>query len=275
MPSYKRIYVGKLPRDVTDREIRRHFDEFGRIREVRILVGFAFVEYEDSRDARDAVEKLDGSRFLGERIVVEPSKVQREDRNRDRDRDSRDAPRGAKGTGKNRLKVENLPSRISWQTLKDLMRKAGEVSFTDIDRDGFGIVEFRNSSDVDEAIKMFDDYEYEGKNLIVKEDTSARSRDDDDDRRGSSSRRRRDSRSPEPRGRRDRGRSASPDDRRRDRDDDRDDRRRGSSRGRDEGEDRSRRRGGDDEDRDRDEDRRETVDNGASGEDEKRDGNDE
>ncbi|KAJ3059504.1 putative splicing factor, arginine/serine-rich 6, partial [Podochytrium sp. JEL0797] len=117
MPSsYKRIYVGKLPRDVTDRELRRHFDEFGRIREVRILVGFAFVEYDDPRDARDAVEKLDGSRFLGERILVEASKVQRDDRNREsRDSRDRDQPRGARGTGKNRLKVENLPSRISWQ----------------------------------------------------------------------------------------------------------------------------------------------------------------
>ncbi|ORY41397.1 hypothetical protein BCR33DRAFT_767671, partial [Rhizoclosmatium globosum] len=161
MPSYKRIYVGKLPRDVTDRELRR--------------------------DARDAVEKLDGSRFLGERIQVEPSKVQREDRNRDRDGERKTA----RGSGKNRLKVENLPSRISWQTLKDLMRKAGEVSFTDIDRDGNGNVEFHNVNDMEEAIKMFDDYEYEGKRLIVKEnpgDRSSRRDDDDRDRRGSSRR---------------------------------------------------------------------------------------
>ncbi|KAI8608396.1 hypothetical protein BC830DRAFT_961089 [Chytriomyces sp. MP71] len=124
--SYKRVYVGKLPRDVTEKELRRLFDEFGRIKEIRVLVGFAFVEYDDARDARDAVEKLDNSRFLGERITVEPSKVQRDDRDRDRRRDDRGAERGdryeprggsgtARGSGKNRLKIENLPSRISWQ----------------------------------------------------------------------------------------------------------------------------------------------------------------
>ena len=58
---------GRIPRDTTEREIRRHFDEFGRLRDIRILVGFAFVEYSDERDARDAVDRLDGSRFLGER----------------------------------------------------------------------------------------------------------------------------------------------------------------------------------------------------------------
>ncbi|KAI8845657.1 hypothetical protein BJ741DRAFT_1789 [Chytriomyces cf. hyalinus JEL632] len=227
--SYRRVYVGKLPRDVTEREVRRHFDEFGRIREVRILVGFAFVEYESSRDARDAVDKLDNSRFLGERIIVEPSKVQRDDRRRGDDRGDRSEPRQARGSGKNRLKVENLPSRMSWQNLKDLMRKAGEVSFTDIDRDGNGIVEFSNPADMEEAIKMFDDTEYEGKRLIVKEDqTSERGdtrgdRDDrrssrrDDDRRDSrrsddrsDRRHRRDDRSVSPERRRSRDRSESP-----------------------------------------------------------------
>ena len=58
---------GRIPRDTTEREIRRHFDEFGRLRDIRIRVGFAFVEYSDERDARDAVDRLDGSRFLGER----------------------------------------------------------------------------------------------------------------------------------------------------------------------------------------------------------------
>jgi RNA recognition motif-containing protein len=62
-----RVYCGKLPRDVTEREVRRLFDEFGRLRDVRVLTGFAFVEYEDYRDARDAVDRLDGTRFLGDR----------------------------------------------------------------------------------------------------------------------------------------------------------------------------------------------------------------
>ncbi|KAJ3124824.1 hypothetical protein HK100_011096 [Physocladia obscura] len=217
------FFAGKLPRDVSEREIKKHFETYGHLREIRILVGFAFVEYDDHRDARDAVEKLDGTRFLGDRIIVEPAKTQRDDRDRDRgdrrgDRDSyRDRERVPRGTGNNRLKIENLPGRISWQghstfsatkrlylyspvlrllywglldrslsllfpllciTLKDLMRKAGEVTFTDIDKDGYGIVEFSNAGDMDEAIKIFDDYEYEGRRLIATEVKSRGSSDD-------------------------------------------------------------------------------------------------
>ncbi|KAJ3119242.1 hypothetical protein HK100_000412 [Physocladia obscura] len=203
--DYKRIFVVLIGGSDGISFLIRHFETYGRLREIRILVGFAFVEYDDHRDARDAVEKLDGTRFLGDRIIVEPAKTQRDDRDRDRgdrrgDRDSyRDRERVPRGTGNNRLKIENLPGRISWQTLKDLMRKAGEVTFTDIDRDGYGIVEFSNAGDMDEAIKIFDDYEYEGRRLIV---TEVKSRSSNEDRRRKSRSR---SRSP----RRSSGRSRS------------------------------------------------------------------
>jgi arginine/serine-rich splicing factor 4/5/6 len=33
------------------------------------LTGFAFVEYDDPRDAKDAIRDLDGSKFMGERLI--------------------------------------------------------------------------------------------------------------------------------------------------------------------------------------------------------------
>lgn len=63
-------------------------NEFGRIGDVRLLQGFAFIEYDSSRDADDAVRQLDGTRFLGERIIVELAKGSR-DRRDDRRRDDR------------------------------------------------------------------------------------------------------------------------------------------------------------------------------------------
>ncbi|KAJ3319852.1 hypothetical protein HDU76_000438 [Blyttiomyces sp. JEL0837] len=218
----KRLYIGKLPRDATERDVRRLFDEFGRLRDVRVLVGFAFVEYEDSRDARDAIDKLDNTRFLGERIIVEPAREQSDSRRSGRS--DRYEPRAR--SSKYRLVIDNLPSRTSWQNLKDLMRKAGEVTFTDVDRDGIGYVEFSNSTDMEEAIKMFDDKDYEGKILRVREDREKE--------RDSGSRRDRDRRDDDRESRRDRDRG-----------------------GRDRGD---RRRDDDDDDRDRDEDRREGRD---------------
>ncbi|VDM59372.1 unnamed protein product [Angiostrongylus costaricensis] len=59
-----KVYVGGLPNDATSQEIEDAFYRFGRIRKVWVArrpPGFAFVEFEDSRDAEDAVKALDGS----------------------------------------------------------------------------------------------------------------------------------------------------------------------------------------------------------------------
>ncbi|VDP06929.1 unnamed protein product [Heligmosomoides polygyrus] len=63
-----KVYVGGLPNDATSQEIEDAFYRFGRIRKVWVArrpPGFAFVEFEDSRDAEDAVKALDGSDIIG------------------------------------------------------------------------------------------------------------------------------------------------------------------------------------------------------------------
>jgi RNA recognition motif-containing protein len=69
-----------------------------------------------------------------------------------------------------------LPWRASWQDVKDLFRDAGEVIRVDIpqDRDGrsrgFATVLFEELTAATEAIKRFNDTEFEGRRLIVRED---------------------------------------------------------------------------------------------------------
>lgn len=42
-----------------------------------IYLGFAFIEFEDERDASDAIKYLDGTKFLGLNITVERTKGER------------------------------------------------------------------------------------------------------------------------------------------------------------------------------------------------------
>lgn len=82
MPRYRewdvkcKVYVGNLDQRATKHQIEDIFSKYGPLRNVWVArnpPGFAFVEYEDSRDAEDAVRNLDGSRACGSRIRVEMS----------------------------------------------------------------------------------------------------------------------------------------------------------------------------------------------------------
>ncbi|KAJ3269164.1 hypothetical protein HDV01_001710 [Terramyces sp. JEL0728] len=245
MGENRRVYFGmvelmpgKLPRDCRERDVEKLAKEFGRIRDVRCLQGFAFVEFDDGRDASDCVKDLDGTRFMGERIICEFAKSsrgdrrddRRDDRRRDDRRDDRDRPRNIRKPD-HRVTVLGLPRGTSWQDLKDLMRKVAEVQYTNVDQNGDGVVEFISIEGKDKALKHFEGYDYNGSTLEIKEgdkdrsgDRNDRDRDDRRDRDGRDDRRDRDDRDD----RRDKDRDDKDDHRdkdrddRRDRDDDRD-----------------------------------------------------
>ena len=68
------IFIAKLSSNVRERDLEDEFKRFGPIRNVELKRGFAFIEYEDHRDADDAVRDMDSRRFEGNRIVVQHSR---------------------------------------------------------------------------------------------------------------------------------------------------------------------------------------------------------
>ena len=69
-----RIYVGNLPPDIRTKDIEDLFNKYGKIASIdlknRREPPFAFVEFEDPRDADDAVIARDGFNYEGYKLQV-------------------------------------------------------------------------------------------------------------------------------------------------------------------------------------------------------------
>lgn len=65
------IFVAKLASGVREKDLDYEFRRFGPIKNVQVKRGYAFIEYEDYKDADDAIREMDGKRFEGQRIVVQ------------------------------------------------------------------------------------------------------------------------------------------------------------------------------------------------------------
>uniref|UniRef100_A0A803KZU8 RRM domain-containing protein n=1 Tax=Chenopodium quinoa TaxID=63459 RepID=A0A803KZU8_CHEQI len=113
------IYVGNLPLDVKEWELEDLFYKYGRIVDIEMKLpprppGYSFVEFEDPRDAQEAIRGRDGYNFDG-------------------------------------------------CLLRDHMRKAGDVCFAQVFRDGegmMGMVDYTNYEDMQYAIRKLDDTEF-------------------------------------------------------------------------------------------------------------------
>merc|ERR1711881_259217 len=208
-----RIYVGKLPGDIRERELEKAFGKFGEIRSLVLKEKYCFIQFESSRAAKDAVYDLHDRTLFGGRIQVEHARTPKEfngrggggyggrDRynggggggysrgynDRDRDRSYRDRRRERSRSRERspqrsnyRLTVTNLSTRCDRHDLKSVMEKAGEVLHADAHRKkvGEGIVEFASRKDMERALKKLDGLEINAKpiKLEIEDDGKSRSR---------------------------------------------------------------------------------------------------
>ena len=125
--STTRLFVRPFPPDVQESELNEIFSPFGPMKEVKILNGFAFVEFEEPEAASRAIEEVNGKSFANQPLEVVFSKLPAK---------------------RYRVTLRNLPEGCSWQELKDLAREHQlETTFSSVntrDFDGTGALEFPN-----------------------------------------------------------------------------------------------------------------------------------
>jgi len=172
-----KIFVGNLPRDIRFEEIENIFDRFGKILDVdlknRTGTPYAFVTFENPRDAEDAVTRRNFCYYDGNHLRVEFPKGEPRPsiwRGTGPYRERNQGREGGSGSGDRvrrnpinlgrrsqyRVRITGLPVSGSWQDLKDHMREAGQVCFANIYKGGAGVVEYVQFEDMQYAIKELD-----------------------------------------------------------------------------------------------------------------------
>jgi len=78
-----RLFVGNLPYDATEEEIRQHFSAVGNLSYVSIPLdretgkkrGFAFVEFADAQQAQEAIRQFNNQPFKGRPLAVNEARA--------------------------------------------------------------------------------------------------------------------------------------------------------------------------------------------------------
>eukprot|EP01134_Creolimax_fragrantissima_P007822 CFRG7822T1 len=69
------LFIGRLSQDIRESDLEDVFIKYGKINRCEVKNGgFAFIDYEDKRDAEDAIKAEDGREIRGARIAVEWAK---------------------------------------------------------------------------------------------------------------------------------------------------------------------------------------------------------
>ena len=79
------IYVGNLPYNITDDELKSVFAEFGQVDSAKIIMdrysgrskGFGFVEMNNNEEAENAIKSLDNQDLKGRNLRVNEARPRR------------------------------------------------------------------------------------------------------------------------------------------------------------------------------------------------------
>ncbi|EOA24613.1 hypothetical protein CARUB_v10017881mg [Capsella rubella] len=142
------VFVGNFEYQTRQSELERLFDKYGRVERVDMKSGYAFVYFEDERDAEDAIRKLDNFPFGYEKrkLSVEWAKGERS-----RTRGDGKAGSGYKPT-KTLFVINFDPIRTKEHDIEKHFEPYGKVNNVRIRRN-FSFVQFETQEDATKALE--------------------------------------------------------------------------------------------------------------------------
>ncbi|XP_036620558.1 RNA-binding protein 4B [Trichosurus vulpecula] len=146
-----KLFIGNLPREATEQEIRALFEQYGKVLECDIIKNYGFVHIEDKTAAEDAIRNLHHYKLHGVNINVEASKN--------------------KSKASTKLHVGNISPTCTNLELRAKFEEYGPVIECDIVKD-YAFVHMERAEDAVEAIRGLDNTEFQGKRMHVQLSTS-------------------------------------------------------------------------------------------------------
>ena len=146
-----KLFIGNLPREATEQEIRSLFEQYGKVLECDIIKNYGFVHIEDKTAAEDAIRNLHHHKLHGVCINVEASKN--------------------KSKASTKLHVGNISPTCTNLELRAKFEEYGPVIECDIVKD-YAFVHMERAEDAVEAIRGLDNTEFQGKRMRVQLSTS-------------------------------------------------------------------------------------------------------
>ncbi|XP_035170133.1 RNA-binding protein 4B-like isoform X3 [Oxyura jamaicensis] len=137
-----KLFIGNLPREATEQEIRSLFEQYGKVLECDIVKNYGFVHIEDRTAAEDAIRNLHHHKLHGVCINVEASKN--------------------KSKASTKLHVGNISPTCTNLELRAKFEEYGPVIECDIVKD-YAFVHMERAEDAVEAIRGLDNAEFQGK----------------------------------------------------------------------------------------------------------------
>ncbi|XP_018112334.1 RNA binding motif protein 4B L homeolog isoform X1 [Xenopus laevis] len=137
-----KLFVGNLPPEATQPELKSLFEQFGRVTECDIIKNYGFVHMDDKKAADEAVRNLNHYKLHNVSINVEHSR--------------------GKPNASTKLHVSNLSSSCTSEELRAKFEEYGAVLECDIVKD-YAFVHMEISAEALDAIKNLDNTEFKGK----------------------------------------------------------------------------------------------------------------
>nr|KAF6324944.1 hypothetical protein mMyoMyo1_008384 [Myotis myotis] len=135
-----KLFIGNLPREATEQEIRTLFEQYGKVLECDIIKNYGFVHIEDKTAAEDAIRNLHHYKLHGVNINVEASKN--------------------KSKTSTKLHVGNISPTCTNKELRAKFEEYGPVIECDIVKD-YAFVHMERAEDAVEAIRGLDNTEFQ------------------------------------------------------------------------------------------------------------------